>query len=143
MQNSQRQQSIALASQYVSSCLLKHDINSIIELQSFAEQPTPKQTTTVKSEHVQNDLYKVTISVKYSIVFGIKKIVFIDLDLVGEFVITGFEGDMLDKILNIQCATMLSPFLNERMAALFQFTVFVKPLLSDLNFEEIYIKQQL
>lgn len=137
----QQVQQLSLIGQHVSQCSLTHHVESIQELQNLKEQPKPKEEVKVEIKTLKNNIYQVIVKANIILASGINKIFSINLDMVGEFQVTGFDKDMLDKILNIQCPTMLTPFLNERLTSLLHFTVIARPPMPNINFEEIYVNK--
>lgn len=139
--NNASAQQLGLVAQYVARCTFDNHIESSLEIRSIKDQVTPNTNINVDVKKLEQDIYQITVSVNFILSAGLKKIFTINLDMVGEFMTTGFDDNTLEKILNIQCPTMLTPFVNERLGYLIQSSIIGRPPMPNINFEEIYIKK--
>ena len=145
--NNIKQQQLGLIAQYVEKCSLQHHIESSMDLRDLKDHPTPQDKVSVNvkkldSHSESRELYKITIDINYIFSAGLKKLFTIDLSMIGEFIIEGIaKDDHFEKLLHIQCPTMLLPFINERLSEIVnKFTILSRPLLPNVNFEQIYMK---
>lgn len=139
--NNASAQQLGLVAQYVARCTFENHVESSLDIRSIKDPVTPNSSTNVDVKKIEKDIHQITVSVNFILSAGLKKIFTINLDMVGEFMITGFDENTLEKILNIQCPTMLTPFINERIGYLIQSSIIGRPAMPNTNFEEIYIKK--
>jgi preprotein translocase subunit SecB len=83
-------------------------------------------------------LHEVVLSVTVSAKLGDKTLFLVETQQAGIFAIRGVPAELLDRVLEINCPTVLLPFAREAVSDLIGKGGFPPVLISPVNFEVLY-----
>jgi preprotein translocase subunit SecB len=135
------QQFFGVISQYVKD-LSFETVNAASRLHGSQEQPQIDIHVDIKAEKCNelsgdHDVYAVNLAVTINAKLD-KPMFILEMEYVGEFAISGFNEDILDQILNIECPRLLFPFVRTIIASTVGDGGFPPLYLSPIDFVEFY-----
>ncbi len=106
----------------------------------FQEDWQPETNIELGNEgrEVAEDLYEVVLTITLTAKIGERTAFLVEVSQAGLFVIKGFDGERLPGILNVQCPTILFPYIREAISELVSKAGFPQTLLTPVNFEAMY-----
>ena len=90
----------------------------------------------------EQGIYEVALSVTATAKREDKNLFLVEVKQAGIFRISGVEGDVLQRALEISCASVLLPFVRETINDLVGKGGFPQLLLNPINFEALYEQKQ-
>lgn len=73
-------------------------------------QPEIKIDVSVRHERVDNNLYEVTLEITATGMQGDKKVLVVEVEQAGLFMVQGLAGDQLEHALRVFCPSILFPY---------------------------------
>ncbi|MHB8535240.1 MAG: protein-export chaperone SecB [Sulfuricaulis sp.] len=92
--------------------------------------------------NAEQGIYEVLLTVTASAKHEDKNIFLVEVKQAGIFRITGVEGDMLQRVIEVSCAYVLLPFVREVVNDLVGKGGFPQLLINPINFETLYEQKQ-
>ena len=137
----QAEQVLGIVAQYTKD-LSFENINPISRIEPSNEQPNIDVQLKVNvNKSDKDDIYIVDLTTEINAGLKNKKLFILELSYVGEFVIKGFEQELMDPILYIECPRMLFPYVRCIISSVVNEGGFPPLYLAPVNFAELYQQQ--
>lgn len=135
------QQFFGVISQYIKD-LSFETVNAPSRLQGSKKQPQVDVHLDIKVDKcddfsADHDVYAVNLGITINAKMD-KPMFILEMEYVGEFAINGFDQNILDQILNIECPRLLFPFARNIIAGAVGDGGFQPLYLSLIDFVELY-----
>lgn len=137
----QVEQVLGIVAQYTKD-LSFENINPVSDIVPSNEQPNIDVQLKVNVQKTdKEDIYQVDLVTEVNAGLKDKKLFILELSYVGKFIIKGFEQNMMDPILYIECPRLLFPFARSIIASAVNEGGFPPLYLAPVNFAELYQQQ--
>lgn len=137
----QTEQVLGIVAQYTKD-LSFENINPISQVEPSNEQPNIDVQLKVNVQQTDKEnIYKVNLITEINAKLKDKKLFILELDYVGEFVIKGFDQNLMDPILYIECPRLIFPFVRSIISSVVNEGGFPPLYLAPVNFAELYQQQ--
>ena len=134
-------QVIGIVAQYLKDISFEN-VTTISDAGAFDEEPEIDLQLKVNAQNAKDErIFKVSVIANVQAKLKNKKLFIMDVEYIGEFVISGFEEKMLEPILYIECPRLLFPFIRSIIANTVGEGGFPALYLSPVNFTELYEQQ--
>jgi preprotein translocase subunit SecB len=112
--------------------------------QVFMQAEAPQLDVQIhnESQHVQDALYEVVVTVTVTAKAGEKTMFLAEVAQAGLFSIVNVPADELDPLLGIGCPTILYPYVREAVSDLVTRAGFPPVLLAPVSFEALYLQRE-
>ena len=136
------QQFIGIISQYTKDLSFENVIPVSQMTEAPAEQPQIdiQMKVEIDKDFGESGVHAVSLIIKVE-ARSDKPIFILELDYKGEFTIEGFEDEIIDAILYVECPRLLFPFARSIVANVVSDGGFPPLYLSPVNFSELYQQQ--
>ena len=137
----QVEQVLGIVAQYTKD-LSFENINPVSDIVPSNEQPNIDVQLKVNVQKTdKEDIYQVDLVTEVNAGLKDKKLFILELSYFGKFIIKGFEQNMMDPILYIECPRLLFPFARSIIASAVNEGGFPPLYLAPVNFAELYQQQ--
>lgn len=134
------QQMLAVIAQYTKD-LSFENITPASSLPNYTEQPKIDIQLNVEVEkNIGKDIHEVSLIINVEAKID-KPIFILQLTYKGEFSIQGFENELVEPILYVECPRLLFPFARSIIAQVVSEGGFPPLYLAPINFAELYQQQ--
>jgi preprotein translocase subunit SecB len=131
----------AIVAQYIKD-LSFENIGSVTELGTTDKQPQIDVQMKVHAEKGnENGLFFVSLISKINATLS-KPLFILELNYIGEFIIEGLPGDVMDAVLYVECPRLLFPFARSIIANTASEGGFPPLYLAPVNFADLYQQQR-
>ncbi len=101
-------------------------------------QPELKLELGTKVRKFADNTYEVILALTVTAKLGDKTAFLVEIHQAGVFVISGFEEEQVDGLLNVHCPTVLFPFASAAVTEMVARGGFPQLVLQPVNFESVY-----
>lgn len=135
------EQILGIVAQYTKD-LSFENINPISQIEPSNDQPNiDVQLKVIVKKLEKDDIYSVELITDINAKVKDKTLFVLELNYTGEFVVKGFDKNMLDPILYIECPRLLFPFARSIIASAVNEGGFPPLYLAPVNFADLYQQQ--
>lgn len=110
----------------------------------FREEWRPELTIdlNIKNNQLEENVYEVVLEITITAKMGEKAAFLAEVHQAGIFLLTGFNTDQTDQILNAYCPTVLFPYAREIISDMTNKASFPPLNLAPVNFDVLYLQQK-
>lgn len=110
----------------------------------FREEWRPELTIdlNIKNNQLEETVYEVVLEITITAKMGEKTAFLAEVHQAGIFLLTGFNADQTDQILNAYCPTVLFPYAREIISDMTNKASFPPLNLAPVNFDVLYLQQK-
>ncbi len=141
MAEEQQDQTLGVVAQYIKD-LSFENVTPVTQIPSSNEQPNIDVQLKVRTDKAkQADVYNVGLIVEITAKLKDTTLFIAELDYCGEFVVKGFDKELMEPILYIECPRLLFPFARSIIANAVNEGGFPPLFLAPVDFAGLYQQQ--